>query len=170
MKTTQLPNAPNPLNRSLHAHDHPPLSDDEFAYTALVNRAPPPPLSKRREGIEPRLASPRLGSPRLGSARLGSGETRPFVETVPYTRVHAQRDAVVCVVVVGRGRRREGGKKLATFITGEHAAFARREGSRRFYRRENANFSFWLDTARNASRARAPNLPLPPTTTSCVTF
>lgn len=114
VKTTQLPNAPNPLNRSLH--DHPPSPPRRMSSRTQrwLNRAPPPStLSKRREGIEPRLASPRLGSPRLGSARAKLGHS------LKRCRTRACTLRGVVVVVVGRGRRREiGGKKISDFHYG----------------------------------------------------
>lgn len=114
VKTTQLPNAPNPLNRSLH--DHPPSPPRRMSSRTQrwLNRAPPPStLSKRREGIEPRLASPRLGSPRLGSARAKLGHS------LKRCRTRACTLRGVVVVVVGRRRRREiGGKKISDFHYG----------------------------------------------------
>lgn len=70
VKTTQLPNAPNPLNRSLH--DHPPSPPRRMSSRTQrwLNRAPLPPPFLNGEK-ESSLASPRLASVRLGSARLG---------------------------------------------------------------------------------------------------
>lgn len=112
VKTTQLPNAPNPLNRSLH--DHPPSPPRRMSSRTQrwLNRAPLPPPFLNGEK-ESSLASPRLGSPRLGSARAKLGHS------LKRCRTRACTLRGVVVVVVGRGRRREiGGKKISDFHYG----------------------------------------------------
>lgn len=112
VKTTQLPNAPNPLNRSLH--DHPPSPPRRMSSRTQrwLNRAPLPPPFLNGEK-ESSLASPRLGSPRLGSARAKLGHS------LKRCRTRACTLRGVVVVVVGRRRRREiGGKKISDFHYG----------------------------------------------------